>query len=216
MWVLFHLYVRQCDSVCCSMLHYVAVCCSVSQCVTVWEHAICSTCVCTSVMQCVAVRYSVSQCVVWWCSVVQQKSDPLRRKECHWWMPCAPSVRVAVCCSRLQCVAVCYSVLQCLAMSCNVVLQCCSTVQCSVLQCVAVCHNMSQCVAVYCMVLQCDVAVRYSVVMQCVAMSKEVMCTPAWDQATHVWYQTVAVCGSLLQFVVAMSGYNMLLCVADD
>jgi len=40
-------------------------------------------------------------------------------------------LRVAVCCSVLQCAAVCYSVLQCTAMCC------------SVLQCVAVCYNGS-------------------------------------------------------------------------
>jgi len=45
------------------------------------------------------------------------------------------AVRVAVCCSVLQCVAVCCSVLQCVA------------VCCSVLQCVAVCCSALQGVA---------------------------------------------------------------------
>jgi len=47
------------------------------------------------------------------------------------------NVRVAVCCSVLQCVAVCCSVLQCVAVYCSV-LQCI----CSVLQCVAVCCSV--------------------------------------------------------------------------
>ena len=49
----------------------------------------------------------------------------------------AQTVKIAVCCSALQCVAVCCSVLQCVA------------VCCSVLQCVAVCCSVLQCVAVH-------------------------------------------------------------------
>jgi len=50
----------------------------------------------------------------------------------------SPLLRVAVCCSVLQCVVVCCSVLQCVA------------VCCSVLQCAAVCCRVLQCVAVLC------------------------------------------------------------------
>ena len=72
-------------------------------------------------------------------------------------------LRIAVCCSVLQCVwrcvAVCHSVLQCVA------------VCCSVLQCVAVCFSVLQCVAVCCSVLQC-VAVCCSM-LQCIAVCIE-------------------------------------------
>jgi len=54
-------------------------------------------------------------------------------------------MRVAVCCSVLQCVAVCCSVLQCVA------------VCCSVLQCVAACCSVRQYVAMCCSVFQCAV-----------------------------------------------------------
>ena len=54
-------------------------------------------------------------------------------------------LRVAVCCSVLQCVAVCYRVVQCVA------------VWCSVVQCVAVCCSVMQCIAVYCSVVHCVV-----------------------------------------------------------
>ena len=64
-------------AVCCSVLQCVAVCCSVLQCAAV----------CCSVLQCAAVCCSVLQCVAVCCSVLQ----------------C-----VAVCCSRLQYVAMCW------------------------------------------------------------------------------------------------------------
>ena len=76
------------------------------------------------------------------------------------------NIRVAVCCSVLQCVAVCCSVLQCVTVCCSV-LQCVA-VCCSVLQCVTVCCSVLQCVAVCCSVVQC-VAVCCSV-LQCVGM----------------------------------------------
>ena len=68
------------------MLHGVAVCCSVLQCVAVWH----------SVLKCVAVRMqqqeeSAEQCVAVCCSVLQY---------------------VAVCCSVSQCGTVCCSVLR--------------------------------------------------------------------------------------------------------
>ena len=68
-------------AVCCSVLQCVAVCCSALQCVAV----------CCSVLQCVALCRIVSHCVAVCCSVLQY---------------------VAVCCSVLQCVAVCCSVFQ--------------------------------------------------------------------------------------------------------
>jgi len=67
---------------------FVAVCCSVLQCV-------CSVfAVCCSVLQCTAACCCVLQCVA----------------ECYRVLQC-----IAVCCSVLQCVAVCCSVLQCVA-----------------------------------------------------------------------------------------------------
>ena len=94
--------------VCCSVLQYVAVCCSVLQCVAVASYqsppyqvccsalqrvAVCcilSVTTVPGVWQCVAVSYSALQCV------------PLCVLQC-----------VAECCSVLQCVAVCCSVPLC-------------------------------------------------------------------------------------------------------
>jgi len=53
-------------------------------------------------------------------------------------------VRVAVCCSALQCVAVCGSVLQCVAVCTRNVCGC-STTLVALLQCVAVCCSVWQC-----------------------------------------------------------------------
>jgi len=96
-------------------------------------------------------------------------------------------MRVAVCCSVLQCVAVCCSVLQYVAVCCNVV------------QCVAVCCSVLQCVAVFCSVLQCVAVCHLS---QCVA-----------DKALWVACESlcVAVCCILLQYVAVC---NLGECVA--
>jgi len=107
-------------------------------------------------------------------------------------------VRVAVCCSVLQCVAVCCSVLQCVAVCCSVVQY--VAVCCSVLQCVAVCCSVSQRVAVCCSVLQCA-AVCCSV-LQCDAVSCSVL-------------QCVVVCCSVLRVSQCLTvSCSVLQCVA--
>jgi len=82
-----------------------------------------------------------------------------------------PCLRVAVCCSVLQCVAMCCSVLQRVGLCRNVLEPLCISLYprlscklyadiyflcCSVLQCVAVWCSVVQCGAVCCSVLQCD------------------------------------------------------------
>jgi len=119
-------------------VQYVAVCCSVLQCVAVCS-LICDTTdlsLSEPKVQCVAV-----------CSLICNSTD-LSLSE--------PKVQcVAVCCGVLQCVAVCCSVLQCVAVcslicnSTDLSLRTKRAVCCSVLRCVA------QCVAVCCSVLQC-------------------------------------------------------------
>jgi len=79
-WVMAYTWIRLFVAVCCSVLQCVALCYSVLQCVAV----------CYSVLQCVAVCCSVLQCIAVCGSMLQY---------------------VAVCCSVLQCVAVCCSVL---------------------------------------------------------------------------------------------------------
>jgi len=108
-----------------TMLRYVAVRCSVWQCLAVpcialrffafrrwplasWQHAMLRyKAVCCSVLQCVAVCCSVLQCAAVCCSVLQ----------------CA-----AVCCSVLQCAAVCCGMMQYVAVRT-------SALQCLVLRC---------------------------------------------------------------------------------
>jgi len=120
---------------------YVAVCCSVLQCVAV----------CCSVLQCVAVCCSVLQCHLNGCHTPMSKSA---EKVCPM-LQC-----VAVCCSVLQCVAVCCSVLQCVAVSPQRLPYSDEQVgkdgACLGLDlvCVAVCCNMLQRVATCCSVLQ--------------------------------------------------------------
>jgi len=126
----------------CVMQQCVAVCCSVSQCASVWS-MICSGALC----------YQKSQQRATTVSSVLQRSYVLQ--QC-----------VAVCCSVLQCVALCFSaeynffrstVLPTItATSCNsqpcvaemFVLQQCVAVHCSVLQCIAVCCSVLQCASV--------------------------------------------------------------------
>ena len=93
---------------------YVAVCCSVLQCVTVR----------CNVLQRVAVPLETCQGAYSICLY----SLRLLTQLCCSVVQCG-----AVCCSALQCVAVCFSVLQCVAVYCSV-LQCVA-VCCSVLQC---------------------------------------------------------------------------------
>ena len=87
--------------VCCSVLQWIAVCCTVLQCVLTLTHLYVIFAVCCSVLQCVAVCCSVLQCVaVCWHWLIHM-----------WYLEC-----FGVCCSVLQCVAVCCSVLQFVAM----------------------------------------------------------------------------------------------------
>jgi len=93
-------------AVCCSVMQCVAVWCSVMQCDAVWCSVLQCVAVCCSVIQCVAVCCSLLQCVAVCCSVLQ----------CVWWNACRLWSRsfagmyeyivsecVAVCCSVLQC-----------------------------------------------------------------------------------------------------------------
>ena len=135
-----------------------------------------------NVLQCVAVCRRVLQWVAVGCNWLNQLHHPAYQiaqfKQINRPIDISNSytvciLRVAACCSVLQCVAACCSVLQCVAVCCSV-LQCvavcccglqCVAVGCSVLQCVTVwcnmvqgvagCCNMLQCVAVCCSVLQC-------------------------------------------------------------
>jgi len=134
--------------VCCSALHFVAVCYSVQQVPSRY----------VTVLQCVAACCSVLQVC---CSVLQCVDMDLNEcRSLHEMSVCCSMLqRVAACCSVLQCVAVRCSVLpraaipfticQCVAVSCSVLQVCCSVLQrvavrCSVLQCVAVCCSALQ------------------------------------------------------------------------
>ena len=118
-------------AVCCSVLQCVAVCCSVLQCAAV----------CWSILQGVAVCCSVLQCAEVYRFHIMRLVDRVTRS-CVAVLQC-----VAVCCSVLQCLAVCCSVLQYVAVCCSVLH--CVALCCTVLQCVAVCCSVLQCVAVY-------------------------------------------------------------------
>ena len=85
-----------------TLLHRVAVCCSVLQCVAA----------CCSVLQCVAVCDSVLKCVAVCCSVLQCVAVCWRESFVwHETIYCSALQCVVVCCSVLQCVAVHYSCL---------------------------------------------------------------------------------------------------------
>ena len=142
------------------------------------------------------------------------------------------AVRVAVCCSVLQCVAVCYSVLQCVVMRCDVsfshpaafcvcrtssltVVRLCVLQCCSVLQCVAVCCRVLQCVAECCSIVVC------CSVLRCVAVCHSVIPWPfafiehfhsQWRDFASCLLQCVAVCCSMLQYVAVCC--SVLQCVA--
>jgi len=150
---------------CCSVLQYVAVCCSVVatstyRAIGASRGKVTAICMCTF---CVAVRCSVLQCVAVCCSVLQFR--------CNVYIPChrrrkrrRHCTMHVLCCSVLQCVAVCCSVLQCVAvllqrartvpsapqeaktLRCSVenatLCTCCVVVRCSMLQCVAVCCSV--------------------------------------------------------------------------
>ena len=62
-------------AVCCSVLQCVEVCCSVLQCVAVCSSMLQYVAVCCSVLQCVAVCCSVLQCVAVCCSVPQRPRE---------------------------------------------------------------------------------------------------------------------------------------------
>jgi len=116
----------QCVVVCCSVLHCVALCCTVSQ-----NVAACVA-VCCSVWQCGAVCCSALQCVAVRCGVKQ---------------------RVAAYCSALQCVTVCCSVYirDLISQEPYIPLFVCHMTHsndlcCSVLQCVAVRYSVLQCI----------------------------------------------------------------------
>ena len=100
----------QCDTVCCSMLQRVAVCCSGAV-ILINVKNIESQDRCCCVLQWVAVGCSEWQCVAVCCSGLQCVAV-CRGALCM--SPCKP------CCSVLQCVAVCCSVLQCVAVCCSV------------------------------------------------------------------------------------------------
>ena len=130
------------------MLQFVAVCCSVLQCVS-WASV--------PALQCVAVRCRVLLCVTGCRNMLA--------------MHCKLKLVSYLCCSLLQRVAVCRSLLQCAALSFGVSVSSISVpvlhfaaVRCSALQCVAVrwCHGYRYhfcialpCFAVCCSVLQC-------------------------------------------------------------
>ena len=134
--------VRLCVAVCCSMLQYVAVCCSVSVALLRWLSS-------PNVLQCVTVTHCVAVChsVPWYALVCH--CDTLQHS-----VPCY----ALVCHCVLQCVAVFHTVLQCSAVRCHRVppkdqgvLQCecealplCCSALLTVLQCVV------HCVAVRC------------------------------------------------------------------
>jgi len=130
-------------NMCGSQWVYVAVCCSVLQCVAVdvREQLLMTRFPCNHEpvhCRCLPVAHLLQRvavtCVC--CRVLQSMG-----------MCCSVLQCVAVCCSVLQCVAVCCSVPQCAAVCCSVLLQC-AAVCCSVLQCAAVCCSVLQCVAV--------------------------------------------------------------------
>ena len=181
-----YVYVLWCVAVRCSVLQYVAVCCSAYMYSHGREEIRCSR---MYIFICVAVRCSASQCVAIFkcmggnmlCSryfhVYNNKINVLHTtdslEEC-----------VAVCCRALQCVAVCCSVVQCIhttdsleeAMRCNVLQMCCSVLHvcCRVLHvcctCVArVLHMCCTCVAEWC-------GVSKSVAMCCGAFQHAAAC----------------------------------------
>ena len=179
------------------MLQYVAVSCSVLQCVAVscivthlWTPRVPWVCTCMRVHTRARTRYGL----------VRSRRGAAAAV-CVWGC-CSVLPRVAMCCSVLQCVAVCCSVLQCVACLVSV------AVCCSMLQCIAVCCGVLQCVAVCCSVLQ-RVAARCSVlncsfqdslpthVLQCVCCSM-LQCVAVCCS------QSVAVCCSALQCVVSL------------
>jgi len=115
---------------CCSVLQYVAVCCSAQQ-------------------RTYFIRATLTRL-----ALVTHVIATIRETCAHLLVPFAASYAcVAVCCSMMQCVTVCCSVLQCV-IGCRTVLQCVAEC-CSVLQSVAVCCSVLQSVAVCCSVLQC-------------------------------------------------------------
>jgi len=130
-------------------------------------------------LQCVAVCCSVLQCVAVFdvcCSVILETVLAQTRRVAD---ASEKMQRVAVCCSVLQCVAVCCSVLQSVAVSysrlCSreLVASPMRVGGCSLLQYVTLCCNALQCVAICCSVLQCG-AVRRSV-LPCVAVCCNVL-----------------------------------------
>ena len=114
----------------CLMYMFVAVCCSVLQCIYIFSRIR----VCVSDVH---VFCSVLLCVAVCCSVLY---ICLRIRVC--------ASDVQVCCSVLQCVVVCCSVLQCVAVYIHLFTHLCVYVWCTcLLQCVAVCCSVLQCVA---------------------------------------------------------------------
>jgi len=77
------LVVRACVTLCCSVLHRVAVCYIVLQCVTL----------CCSVLHCVAVCYLVLQCVTLCCSVLHCRRACARRDVLYVLLECAMKFR---------------------------------------------------------------------------------------------------------------------------
>jgi len=173
-------------------LAYVAVCCSVLQCVA-------ECCSCT------VLRY-VLRSVVVCCSVLQQQLTELSQKA---------RVSLAYVAVSLACVAVCCGVLQCVAVCCSVLQLQYVTIFVSFFLSVLPCHTRLgflsrnvKCVSrVCCGVLRCLAACCSVLQLQCVTMCVAVCCGVLQYQLTELSHKAwgslayVAVCCSVLQSV---------------
>jgi len=178
------------------LVQYVAVCCSVLQCVAVCYSVhigvaifVClrvSCAVCRIALQCVAVCYSVLRCVTV-CDMIYYP----------------PHIRGLILVCLVQCVAVCCSVLQCVTwlIVCYILEVWSSWVFCSVLQYVAVCCSVLQyrtCRITFCMcssVLQC-------VTWLIVDAFPSAVCCNLWHVMTHYLQHTATHC-SILQHIAS-------------
>jgi len=127
-----------CVAACCSVLHRVAVCCNLVQCVSsASASAVDRWFVWCKVVERVAACCRVVQGVVIWCSVSSASASAVDRLlVCSRMLECV--ALGGLYCSVLQCVAVCF---MCGALCCSVMY--CGAVCCSVWQCDAVCCSVS-------------------------------------------------------------------------